>query len=129
VYGIKGFKKIQREREGIGLDEFKREMWLRVNIHANDFKSGTAVTNSNATSAAKQIKKSQFHFQRDILLESDPVSIANIIAAAFRNLSSSSDTQISIKLPFILVGLPYQTKAGGVALIPRLKQAEQFFFV
>jgi len=61
VYGVKRPHKIHRERHGVSVDKFKREVWLRFNIHPNNFKPGAGVSNGNAASAAKQVKELRFH--------------------------------------------------------------------
>jgi hypothetical protein len=53
VYGVKRFKKLQWEGESVGLNKFKREVGLQINIHAHDFKASPVVSNRNAPGAAK----------------------------------------------------------------------------
>src|SRR5208282_1891311 len=51
VNGVKRFKKLHVELQGIGLNEFKRKVWLWGNVHADNFKSSPAVSDGNPTGA------------------------------------------------------------------------------
>lgn len=51
--GVKRLKKFRSELKRIGPNKFKWEMRLRVNVHAHNFKSGTAISDGHAPGATK----------------------------------------------------------------------------
>ncbi len=53
VNRIKRLDKIHVELECVGLDKFKWKVRLRVNVHTNNFKSCSAVSDCNTARAAK----------------------------------------------------------------------------
>jgi hypothetical protein len=53
VYGVKRSEKVNRKPHCVGVDKFKREVWLRGNIHADNFKSSAVVPNRNTPGTAK----------------------------------------------------------------------------
>ena len=50
---VKRFKELQIKLQSVGLNKLKREIWLRVNVHADNLKSGPVVSDCNPAGAAK----------------------------------------------------------------------------
>ncbi len=47
------------ERENVGLDERQRVISLRVDVHADNFKPCSAITDTRATRTAEKIKQAR----------------------------------------------------------------------
>jgi hypothetical protein len=68
------------------VNKFIREARLQCNIHAHNLKASAGVPNGNTPGAAKQIKKSRFHFSKNYWRQSAPTSISIVqIHPGWRN--------------------------------------------
>ncbi len=61
VNGVERSEELRVESKRVSLDEFKRIVWLGVDIHADNAESGHAVPDAGAASATEKIKESWLH--------------------------------------------------------------------